>query len=346
MGCRGRAVSSDATMRGQRVWRCSSLAVIHCPRHVPYERCTAVGWSDHGSPDSQAAASMAHAPPLSSQWAPRSSDHGANGQVARHPRGVTRRPSRTPLHDAPKLLPTPFDRPGQWAQPGESARPGNMWARTSEMISRSRLPPCDLGVNNCHSQSTLTGRFDDHHGGQLARILLDQIDTLSAKIDMLTARTDQLIAQIPGRTHLPAPEGSGHGSAPSDPARVPLPVIERLDEVTGIGLLAAKAIVAEVGLDMAQFPTAGHLVSGAKISPRTIQSGPKSRSGTTGNGNPYLEARSERGGRCCRTDRYLLGPVLPAARQVSRQAQGPRRCGPFDPRHRLAPSRRPDRTLR
>jgi hypothetical protein len=40
---------------------------------------------------------------------------------------------------------------------------------------------------------------------------------------------------------------------------------------------------------MGQFPTAGHLVSWAKLSPRTIQSGAKHRSGKTGKGNPYLK---------------------------------------------------------
>jgi transposase len=40
---------------------------------------------------------------------------------------------------------------------------------------------------------------------------------------------------------------------------------------------------------MAQFPTAAHLVSWAKLSPRTIQSGPRSRSGKTGKGNRYLK---------------------------------------------------------
>ena len=42
----------------------------------------------------------------------------------------------------------------------------------------------------------LTGRFDDHHA-ELARMLLDEIDGLSAKIDTLTLRIDQLIAEIP-----------------------------------------------------------------------------------------------------------------------------------------------------
>jgi len=48
-------------------------------------------------------------------------------------------------------------------------------------------------------------------------------------------------------------------------------------------------IIAEIGLDMGQFPTPAHLVSWAKLSPRTIQSGAKHRAGTTGKGNPYLK---------------------------------------------------------
>jgi hypothetical protein len=35
-----------------------------------------------------------------------------------------------------------------------------------------------------------------------------------------------------------------------------------------------------------QFPTAGHLVSRAKLSPRTIQSVARSSAGKTGKGNP------------------------------------------------------------
>jgi len=147
----------------------------------------------------------------------------------------------------------------------------------------------------------LTGRFDDHHG-ELARILLDQIDALREKIETLTLRVSELIEAIPGAQ---VEERSGP-AAPLDPERAPLQVIERLDEVTGIGLLNAQAIIAEIGLNMGQFPSPGRLVSWAKLSPRTIQSGPKTRSGKTGQGNPYLRrALSEAAAAAARTDTFL-----------------------------------------
>src|SRR5438034_11351749 len=40
---------------------------------------------------------------------------------------------------------------------------------------------------------------------------------------------------------------------------------------------------------MGQFPTPAQLVSWARLSPRTIQSGVKHRAGTTGKVNPYLK---------------------------------------------------------
>ena len=39
--------------------------------------------------------------------------------------------------------------------------------------------------------------------------------------------------------------------------------VELLTSIPGVGALAARVIVAEVGLDMGRFPTARHLVSSA-----------------------------------------------------------------------------------
>ena len=133
----------------------------------------------------------------------------------------------------------------------------------------------------------LTGRFDDHHA-ELARMLLDQVDALNAQIGKLTTRIGGLIAAIPSAQGVDA-DGTTGPAAGTSPGAPVLPAAARLDEVTGIGLDGAQAIIAEIGLDMSRFPAAGHLVSWAKLSPRTIQSGTSSRSGRTGKGNPYLK---------------------------------------------------------
>jgi transposase len=149
----------------------------------------------------------------------------------------------------------------------------------------------------------LTGRFDDHHA-ELARMLLEQIDALSAKIDALTQRVDELIAQIPAAQAPALADQPGGGN--NDPVSAPLPVVARLDEITGIGSYAAQVIVAEVGLDMSQFPSAGQLVSWAKLSPRTIQSGTTSRPGRTGKGNRYLKrVLGEAAAAAAKTDTFL-----------------------------------------
>lgn len=133
----------------------------------------------------------------------------------------------------------------------------------------------------------LTGRFDDHHG-ELARMLLDSIDALNAQIDRLTSRIDELIEAIPA-AGAPAGPAGGQPAAGHTAGDAPLPALDRLDEIPGLARRGAQVILAEIGLNMAQFPTAGHLVSWTRLCPRTIQSGPTRRAGRTGKGNPYLK---------------------------------------------------------
>ena len=150
----------------------------------------------------------------------------------------------------------------------------------------------------------LTGKFDDHHA-ELARILLDQIDALSAQIERLTSRIEALIAAIPAARGVDADGSTGPGAGTGQDAAV-RPAMERLDEIPGVSRLGAQVILAEIGLDMSRFPTPGHLASWAKLCPRTIQSGAKNRAGKTGKGNPYLKGvLGEAAAAAGKTDTFL-----------------------------------------
>jgi transposase len=157
--------------------------------------------------------------------------------------------------------------------------------------------------------AALNGRFDDHHG-ELARILLDQIDALTTQVDKLTTRIEDLITALPEAS---APDPGDHldGGQPDDRHDRPvagggLAVLQRLAEIPGFSQRSAQVIVAELGLDMTRFPTAGHLASWAKLTPRTIQSGATLRNGKIGKGNPYLKGvLGEVAAAAAKTDTFL-----------------------------------------
>jgi len=65
--------------------------------------------------------------------------------------------------------------------------------------------------------------------------------------------------------------------------------IELLTTIPGVSDVAAQGIVAEIGLDMSRFPTAGHLVSWAGLCPRSDESAGKRRSTRVRKGDGWLK---------------------------------------------------------
>jgi transposase len=109
----------------------------------------------------------------------------------------------------------------------------------------------------------LTGQFTDHHAFLLGKMLA-RADGIDADIAELDARIEAMIAPF-------------------------APAAQRLDEIPGIGPVAAAVIIAEIGTDMGRFPTAGHLASWAKFAPGVKESaGKKKGAGSTGHGDRYL----------------------------------------------------------
>ncbi|HTF68206.1 MAG TPA: IS110 family transposase, partial [Edaphobacter sp.] len=64
--------------------------------------------------------------------------------------------------------------------------------------------------------------------------------------------------------------------------------VEKWASIPGIDRITASAIVAEMGADMNQFPTAAHAASWAGLCPGQEESAGKRQSGRTRQGNVWL----------------------------------------------------------
>ena len=132
----------------------------------------------------------------------------------------------------------------------------------------------------------LNGMFDDHHG-ELAGLLVDQIAFLDDRIARLSARAAELAAAMPAAWGINA-DGTTGPDAGTGPDAAVLNAVARLAQIPGLSPDLARAIIAETGLDMGRFPTAGHLVSWAGLCPSARQSGPRTRNGKKGQGDTWL----------------------------------------------------------
>jgi transposase len=120
-----------------------------------------------------------------------------------------------------------------------------------------------LGCTRAELVEVLTGCVREHH-----RFLLDQhLRTIEQLEDSIAAFDARIEAAL-----LPFHD-----------------TVERLKEVPGLGATATETVIAEIGTEMSQFPTAGHLLSWAGFVPRLDESASKRRSTRIKKGAPWLK---------------------------------------------------------
>jgi transposase len=134
----------------------------------------------------------------------------------------------------------------------------------------------------------LDGMFDSHHG-VIAQALLDQVAFLDQQIAQMEAGAIEALAQVEESWGVDATGETGPGCG-TGPDSLVLAAAYRLAEIPGISVWLAIVIIAEIGLNMAAFPTPAHLVSWTGLCRSAAQSGTRHGKGKQKKGNSYARA--------------------------------------------------------
>jgi transposase len=129
-------------------------------------------------------------------------------------------------------------------------------------------------------RQALAGRFRPHHAFLVSQ-LLAHLDYLDEAISTLSARLAELMAPFADE-------------------------LARLDTIPGVAQRTAEVVIAELGVDMGQFPSDGHAASWAGLCPGNNESAGKHKPGKTRKGNRWLRtALIEAAQAATRTDSAL-----------------------------------------
>lgn len=142
-------------------------------------------------------------------------------------------------------------------------------------------------------EKALTGIVGSHHRFLLAKQLA-HIDFLDQQIDDISAEIARQVEAMPPLSNQSEPDASGASTTESTPADQTQELltwdaaVAFLDTMPGVDKRIAEGMLAEMGIDMSQFPTEDHLASWAGLAPGNHKSAGKRYSGRTTKGNRTL----------------------------------------------------------